>query len=754
MHMTVPRRLLLASASLIASGAVVPAAYAQAADQPVDGASTASNDGVGDIVVTATRRPEPLQKVPIAISVVDGETLRNEDRVSIQGISAIVPSLNFRSTASAKDQALFIRGLGTVSTSPGVEPTVSTIIDGVVLARQGQASMDLMDVDHIEVLRGPQGTLFGKNASVGAVNIVTRDPGDRLGGFADVGYYTGGDEWRARVGVSGPLFGDKVGFSLTGAYSHYNGNVTNVFDGSRVNGFRNAGVRGKLQFTPFDDFKMTFIADYAEARNTTPQGVVSSTSLIAYPTNAVSNFPAFATALGPVVAGPDNQQINSNYFTNARDRNYGASLQFDWTIGNYVLTSITAWRGWKNDQAQDQDRLPAPAAAFPQQHDIGNLDFNQMSQELRLASPKGSLIDYQVGLFFFQGDDHERYQRTTTLSTGPSYLGVANYAVSNTSYAAFGEANIHFTDAFRATLGGRVTRDDLSYQFNRTSTSAVPVAGIQTAFSSQGNTSSTGFSGRAGLQYDVTSKAMLYFTYGRGYKGPAYNVAFSMLPQDTGALKPETSDSYEVGLKSRFFNNMVRFNIAGFLDKFRNYQVNFFDTYNGSPVTRLINAGRVSTRGTEFDLSVQPTKAFTLAVSGAYTDARVDQFICPAGTNSSCQINGGPLPYAPKWKGNVRASYLVPLGGDLAVRLSTDANAQSKVQYSINQTVTTIQPSFGIWNAGIGLVSGDKWEVNFIVKNITDKSYSTNLSTFGQGVVRWVPRDDHRYVGVNAHIGF
>ena len=754
MYMPVSRRLLLASASLIASGTVVPAAYAQSANEPVDAATAASNDGVGDIVVTATRRPEPLQKVPIAISVVDGDTLRNENRVSIQGISAIVPSLNFRSTASAKDQALFIRGLGTVSTSPGVEPTVSTIIDGVVLARQGQASMDLMDIDHIEVLRGPQGTLFGKNASVGAVNIVTRDPGDRLGGFIDVGYYTGGDEWRARAGVSGPLFGDKVGFSLTGAYSHYDGNVTNVFDGSRVNGFRNAGVRGKLQFTPFDDFKMTFIADYAEARNTTPQGVVSSTSLITYPTNAVSNFPAFATALGPVVAGPDNQQINSNYFTNARDRNYGASLQFDWTIGDYVLTSITAWRGWKNDQAQDQDRLPAPAAAFPQQHDIGNLDFNQMSQELRLASPKGSLIDYQVGLFFFQGDDHERYQRTTTLSTGTSYLGVANYSVSNTSYAAFGEANIHFTNAFRATLGGRVTRDDLSYQFNRTSTSAVPVAGIQTAFSSQGSTSSTGFSGRAGLQYDVTSKAMLYFTYGRGYKGPAYNVAFSMLPQDTRALKPEASDSYEVGLKSRFFDNMVRFNIAGFLDKFRNYQVNFFDTYNGSPVTRLINAGRVSTRGAEFDLSVQPTKAFTLAVSGAYTDARVDQFICPAGTNSSCQINGGPLPYAPKWKGNVRASYLVPLGGDLAVRLTTDANAQSKVQYSINQTVTTIQPSFGIWNAGIGLVSGNKWEVNFIVKNITDKSYSTNLSTFGQGVVRWVPRDDHRYVGVNAHIGF
>lgn len=282
----------------------------------------------------------------------------------------------------------------------------------------------------------------------------------------------------------------------------------------------------------------------------------------------------------------------------------------------------------------------------------------------------------------------------------------------------------------------------------------MPVTGIQTSFAAQGSTASTGFSGRASLQYDLARKVMLYATYGRGYKGPAYNVAFSMLAQDTGALKPETSNAYEVGLKSLLLRNMLRVNVAAFLDRFRNYQVNFYDTYNGSPVTRLINAGQVSTRGVEADLAFQPSHAFTLSAGGAYTKARIDSFLCPAGTSASCQINGMPLPYAPTWKGNVRVSYEVPLHGDLALRLTSDANAQSRVQYSINQTPQTIQPAYGIWNASLGLVAKTRWEVNVVVKNITNTHYSTNLATFGQGIIRWVPRDASRYVGANLHAAF
>ncbi len=200
-----------------------------------------TDDESADIIVTATRRPERLQDVPVAVSVVDGDRLRTGNLNNLRDIASEIPSLNFRTAASNKDQALFVRGLGTVSTSPGVEPSVSTVLDGVVLARQGQATLDLLDIDHIEVLRGPQGTLFGKNASAGVLNIVTRKPGDAFRGFVDVSGFEGG-EGRIRLAASGPVTDNvSVGFSALG--TQFKGNVRNVFDGERVDGYTKAGTR-------------------------------------------------------------------------------------------------------------------------------------------------------------------------------------------------------------------------------------------------------------------------------------------------------------------------------------------------------------------------------------------------------------------------------------------------------------------------------------------------------------------------------
>ena len=734
--------------------AQTPSAETRAPAAPNPANTTASSDQA-DIVVTATRRPERLQKIPIAVTIVGGERLRADNLNNMRDIARIVPSLNYRNAASSKDQALALRGLGTVSTSPGVEPSVATVIDGVVIGRQGQAVMDLLDIDRIEVLRGPQGTLFGKNASAGVLNIVTKTPSNETRGFFDLGYYGRGNEWRVGAGVSGPIVADKIAASVTGFSGHYDGNVKNVWNGETVNGYSRQGVRAKLAFTPAESLKIQFAADYVHSKDTTPQGVVASTALIAYPTNAVTNFPAFATALAPVVPSADNRQINSNYDTHAVDENWGISGQADLSLGDFTLTSITAYRHWTNHQLQDQDRLPQALAAFPQQHDIGDLAYHQFSEEIRLASPKGGFIDYQLGLYYFRGADDETYRRDTTLVSGATsrvVTGIAAYGTTNTSYAGFGEANLHFTDKFRGTAGFRVTHDDLSYDFNRVSTSPTPVTGIQTSFASSGKTHATDYSARAGLQYDLSQRVMAYFTYGRGYKGPAYNLAFSMLPQDTGALKPETSNAYEAGLKSTLLGGAVLFNVAAFLDKFKNFQVNFFDVYNGSPVTRLINAGQVSTRGVEADMSARLSRAFSLSGSVAYTDAHIDKFTCPVGTSAACNVNGKPLPFAPKWKGSVRATYLAPMSGRFDLRLTTDASAQSKVQYSINQTPTTIQSGYGIWNASVGLVAHSGWEVNLVVKNITNKSYASYLQTFGSGVVRFVPRDDRRYVGANLRV--
>lgn len=224
---------------------------------PLPGAFAANADSAAQdreptlksVTVTATRREESLQKVPVAVSVVDGEQLERDNRNGVASIVQQVPSLNFRTGASNKDTSLFIRGVGTISTSPGVEPTVATVIDGVVYGRPGQATLDLLDLERIEVLRGPQGTLFGKNASAGVLNIVTRAPTAETHGYIDQGYYSG-NESRTRFGIGGSLIPDTLKGSITTLFGSYDGNVDNRHNGHEVNGYNRKGVRGKLEFTP------------------------------------------------------------------------------------------------------------------------------------------------------------------------------------------------------------------------------------------------------------------------------------------------------------------------------------------------------------------------------------------------------------------------------------------------------------------------------------------------------------------------
>ena len=726
------------------------AGFAQEAAPPIS--------EVQEIMVTATRRTEPLQKVPVAISVVDGDYARNNNLNDIADIAGLLPSFSFRTAASNKDEGLIVRGLGTISTSPGVEPTVSTVIDGVVFARQGQATMDLLDIDHIELLKGPQGTLFGKNASGGVLNIVGRNPTNEFSGFADASYYFGnGNEERIRAGVSGPVVPNLILASLTGLVGHWDGNVTNVFDDETVNGNASGGARAKVEFLPSDDLQVTVIADYTHSSANVPNGVVERTYLTAYPTNKITSFPAFAAALSPVSPGMDNTDINSNYDTSVHDDNGGISAQLDWALGGYQLTSISAWRKWDNTELQDQSRLPGAFTGLPEEHDRGDLAFNQESEEVRLTSPLGGFFDYVAGLYYMRAEDQEQYRRSTVVVSGKTetgYTGAAAYGTTGNSYSVFGEGTFHFSDRFRGIAGFRLVRDDLSYHFQRLSSSAVSEPGIQTSFTSSGSTQRNGVADRFGVQYDAWDSGMVYATVSRGYKGPAYNVAFSMLPQDAGALKGEVSNAYEAGLKSRFLDDMLQLDMAAFLDRLSDYQVNFADTYNGSPVTRLINAGRVSTRGIELDATVRPVKNLSLTLTGARIDARVDDFNCPVGTNSSCNIDGKPLPFAPKWKMDAQIDYAIPLGNGLTFDLASNYTWQSSTQYSINQTPDTIQPAYGIWNANISLTTEHDLRFAFIVKNILDQHYSSQLADISSAVVRFVPRDDERYFGLNVRQKF
>jgi iron complex outermembrane recepter protein len=735
---------------------------------------TPDNGQLESITVTATKRPQPLQTTPIAISVLSGGALEEANLNNMATITSQTPTVNFRTNASNKDSALFIRGVGTISTSPGVEPTVSTVLDGVVTSRPGQATLDLVEIDRIEILRGPQGTLFGKNASAGVINIITKAPGKATEGYLDLGLYQG-NERRVRAGISGELSPGVVRASVAAMAGKFDGNVTNVFNGAKVNGYDRKGVRGRIDITASAEMKMSFIADYVKADDTTPTGVPYATNVTTYPTGVVTANPLYAAAAAPVTPAPDNRQINSDLNTRVSDVNSGFSAQLDYTgFAGHQVTSITAYRKWKNTQFQDQDRLGAIYRQFVQSHDRGDLDFHQISQELRVASTgKDQFFDYVAGVFYIEGTDDERYQRdvqrcaNSTAAALPSGLipcspgsltldnGVANYGVRTKSESLFGEGTFNFTPAFRALAGLRYTKDDLSYYHGRVAT-ANGVPGVSaTRATVRGATSNSATSGRIGPQFEINKDVMAYATVSRGYKGPAYNVFFNMTPTQDNVLAPEKSKAIELGLKTQFLDQRVRLNIAAFSTDYDGYQANVPDLVNGTIVTRLINAGKVQTQGIEFDLTARLTPQLTINAAAANTKARVKEFNCPTGAAASCDINGKPLPFAPDWKVSLRGKYSVPLGQSLNMDIGADTNWQSKTNFDLSQQPDSFQPAYAIFNATIGLSDNKSgWRAALLLKNLGNKSYATFVQSSGTNINRYVPRDDQRYVGVTARYDF
>jgi len=398
-------------------------------------------------------------------------------------------------------------------------------------------------------------------------------------------------------------------------------------------------------------------------------------------------------------------------------------------------------------------------ASLAQGEDFGDVSSRQFSQELRLTSPKGRLVDYVVGAYYLNGKTDERYERDivrVVSGANTPTTGVAYYGVQNSNYALFGEANVNFTKAFRAIAGYRSTWDELSFYHTRTSTNdpsnagTGAVTGIQGYHNGSGSTSTRGDSYRLGLQLDLGAHAQTYATYSRGYKGPAYNAFFNMLTRDEIALAPETSKSWEAGVKGSVLDRKISYALAAYTTDFNNFQANFSDTVGGAIVTRLINAGSVNTKGFEADITLRPAAGLTIDTSYARTDAKVLHFNCPAGAAASCNIDGQPLPYAPKWKLYTNVAYRFAAVAGWDVELQSDVTAKGTTQYQITETPGSVQPAYAIWNASVALLGqSNGWQLRAYVKNIANQHYSNYLGNGTlAGIVRLVPRDDARFGGL------
>ena len=480
------RRLALALGSSLLALASSPAAFAQQATEPAKAQAEDDSTTTGDIVVTARFREESLQQVPIAITALSGSALADRNLNTIQDISRSVPTVDFRDGASNKDRTIFVRGVGTITTSPGVEASVSVVLDGVVLTRPGQATLDLMDVERVEVLRGPQGTLFGKNASAGVINVVTKKPTATTTGEVQASLFEGGE---VRVGgrLAGPIVADKLLFSVSGLYADFDGNQLNLTTGNKINGYRRYGGRAKLVYDDGGPVRVTFSGDYLKTRDDVPNGTFVASTRVLYPTGALQPNATLAAILtaGGITPSLTNTTVRSSFDSTVNDKNFGGSAQIDIDLpGEFGLTSISAYRRWNNVQHQDYDaadRLTAPGITGNQVggEDFGTVETRQFSQELRLTSPAGRFVDYVVGLYYLDATTNEVYRRTITrLESGAPvvYPGIADYGITSRNVAAFGEATFNFTPRFRGILGGRIINDRLTFRHQRTSN--VPAAGV------------------------------------------------------------------------------------------------------------------------------------------------------------------------------------------------------------------------------------------------------------------------------------
>ncbi len=768
---------LLTTTSVLALGfaAAAPAAAQdrtvagpQAADQqlPSAAAPVAVEEVPAEIIVTAQKRSERLQDVPLAVTVISGAQIAASGAVSLENAQYLVPTLNFRKSGTSINQSLFLRGVGTSTFSIAGEPSISTVVDGVVYSRAGEAFSDLIDIDRIEVLRGPQGTLFGKNASAGVINIVTKRPGNSFGGFAEGGFYFGeGNEYRARAAVDVP-FAPGTAARITGFYGNYDGNIRNVTVGRRVNGYEHYGVRGMLVSDPTPDLSFTLIGDWRQSRDDCCAEVI-----VTRPTN-------LAAGLLPPPLGDRTRAVAQNLVTSTDEESWGVSLQADATMGRTTVTSITAYRNYDNTEVRDGDFLPAPFVSQIQLHDVGPQKSHTFSQELRLTSPTGQFIEYVLGAYYSRAETNRVFRRDVincTRTPAPTTLvpcdaagltvtrptGTANFGSVFKNAAVFGQGTLNLSERLNVFGGLRYTIDQLDVFHRRVTPLAGP--GIAASFGPfQGKATNDNLSGKAGAQFEIVPQSTLYASYARGYKGPAFNVFYNLNANGTNTIAPETSNSYEVGLKNSLFNGTLVVNLAAYYAKYRNFQANNPDIVNGQVVTRFTNAGDISTRGGELDLIWRPLTDLNLSGGVAYTDAKVDQFRVPTSGNTTGVVpNGTTLGYAPKVKASFNADYTIRTGGVVDVQLGTQSAYQTKQlsQFDASPVVraaTTIG-GYALVDLSASLVdTAGRFKLTGQVKNVFDQSFAASIVTGGPGgsLRSIIPREADRYYGITARANF
>mgnify|MGYP002651349342 CR=1 FL=1 len=785
-----------------------PAANAVEGPQAAnDQATTAA--AADDIVVTARRRNETSQDVPLAITVVGGEALDNTGSFNVGRLQQLTPTLQFYSS-NPRNSSVNIRGIGAPLglTNDGIEQGVGIYVDDVYYSRVASATFDFLDVAQIEVLRGPQGTLYGKNTTAGAINITTRQPTFDFEGRAEV--TVGNLAFKqAKAAVSGPL-SDKLAARLALSATSRRGTIYNVTTDTFINEQDNLGLRGQLLWKPTDDVEVLLQGDYSEQDPECCAQIFVRTGATQRPLNR--QYAALAAAQNYVVPSTNafDRVTDVDANLNAGNQLGGVNLRVKWDVGPGTFTSISAWRFWDWKPSNDRDFTGLPITTRsenPSQQE-------QYTQEFRYAY-SGDRVDFVVGLFGFhqtvktqglqeQGPAASRWllNPTSALSNNPAVLdglrAENDIRLSNTSAALFGQLSWKLTDRLTLQPGIRINYDRKEGRYDSVVTGTasdgtrqlvlfsgpyatdpfiVAQRGVLAPQFFETEFSDWNFSYDFTASYEVAGDILAYATYAKSFKSGGVNL--NGVPADAGGVpltaaanvEPESVDHYEAGIKAQFWDRRVTLNLAVYRTDIEDYQALVTNGQLGVLRGYLANADAVRTQGIELDASIRPSDRFTTYVNAAYTDAKYRRFVdapCPpelsgGGTGTpvaapgvpgnspaNCDISGQPLPGVSDWAFSYGAEYNHPValfGRDGFAYAGFDGNYRSGFSSNPTPSAYTQVDGYALSNFRIGFRTDDGFDLFGWVRNAFAVDYFEQLAvpSGNTGLIVGQPGDPRTY---------
>jgi iron complex outermembrane receptor protein len=737
--------------------------------------------GVEEVIVTAEKRPENIQDVPMSVTAFSGDQLAKANLNTVADVARFVPGLSINQSNNNRNSSIIMRNVGTAGTNPGTDQDVGVFIDGVYVQVAGPVYSELSDISTVEILRGPQGTLYGRNTPVGAINITTRAPSMNFEAenTVQIGDY-------GRVKVTG-VVGGRVADNLAGRVSYWDdksdGDIKNVYNNEWVNSDNKRGVRGRLRWTPDTDTTLDLIAYTSYSRtngNNLTQVEPLGAGGIVFGYNPIpATFAASPFVIAQAAANPGHPFVVPGKFqVNIEDASenvtkmtgYSGQLTRSLPQINASMTDILAYSTYYDHTPQQgPGGLPLDVTTNEQRDQI-----DATSNELRIASDKHQFIDYVGGLYYYYSDLH--YDAITTVDSqanrvfpaatgGGGKIPAGNrqtlgYDQTTKAVAIFGQATVNITDRFRVTAGGRYSEDKKSGSIVA-ALSNITGGPVSPVFSSnQGGGGSIaasrddkGKTWSLGAQYDLTSGVMAYLTSGSGYKDGGFNSRSAIIQPFT--FNPETSITYEAGVKSTLLDHKLVLNADVFQMIVHDYQQSVL--LPAGTGFAIGNAGNFRNQGIELDAQAAPIAPLRLTASASYIDSKItggaDHLTCdqsypfagsapPASsgqftdaTKKFCNFNGLTLSYAPKWRTSASARWDQPVANT-----GFSWFAQASVSYQSSQYMDpsldprSFQGGYALYDASIGLSpDGGKWRVSLWGKNLTDHRYYVTEAPQTQG---------------------